>query len=1010
MKSRVVWCRQAFGSSIRFICTSLLVLLFIAFYATTSFAQSRMAGVVKDTSGAVLPGVTVEASSPVLIEKTRTVTTDGQGAYEIIDLRPGVYSMTFTLSGFATVRHDGIDLPASFTATVNAELKVGEVAETLTVTGQAPLVDTREAARSQTVGQTELQALPMLNRDPSGYIATIPGVTGINLGGLGFTQKTTAIHGGNGAETFTSIDGFTTQESAAVGGGGTNYYITQAYVQEVAITTDAGDAEQRMSGIVSNVIPKEGGNRYSGYFFTGDTASGMVANNVDSALQAKGFSQAGLKESWDVSPAGGGPIVKDKLWFFNSWRSSGIEQYIPNLYVNTTPQGWAYTPDLTRPAWVEQKDSSGGIRLTWQASPRNKFSAFTDWQPHTYYNRNYGSLTSLEATTYSPAEPNQFTTAVWKSPVSNKLLLEAGVSYYDTIYTPQRDLDGTHGGLRNTMPPQDYVTVAKLESSTGMNFGSPNPGAATAWGTNKYPQTNVKASASYVTGSNTVKFGFTDLWGFSYIDTNTNGPYSATLLNGKPNALTEWEQPNGRTSNTKADIGVFVKDDFTRKRLTLNLGLRFDYFNAYVPAQTLQAGYFEGSRQFAGIDDVIVYKDISPRIGAAYDLFGDGRTAIKAFIGRFVVGLGANQVNPYNPVTTSVLSASRQWNDANGDFLPTCDLTNPLLNGECGQINNLAFGQANPNATVTNPALTHGWGNRDFYWNSSVQLERQIRDGISVSVGYFRSSLTAHSAVAGCGTPCASVSAQNLLTKPTDYDPYCITAPLNPGLPGGGGYSLCGLYDVTQSLFGKTQNYNTFSSDFGFQPTQVYNGVDLTTNVRLPGGARLSGGMSDGRTENNSCFVMNSPQSLLFCDTKPPFQPNFRFRGSVPIRWGVDVAVVFSNVPGAAVTATYSASNAQIAPSLGRTISEGSTALISVPLIQPGTLFGSRQNQIDLRVAKSFHFLRGRYTASMDVQNLFNESAVQTYNTTYGTTGATWLTPTQIQNPRYARINLEVNF
>jgi hypothetical protein len=977
---------------------ALATVVLLAFVPTSARAQSRITGVVKDATGAVLPGVSVEASSSALIEKTRTVVTDGQGAYDIVDLRPGRYSVTFTLSGFTTVKRDGIDLPASFSATVNAEMRVGQVEETLTVTGAAPLVDVHEAARAQTVGQAELATLPILNRDPSGYIATIPGVTGVNLGGLGFTQKGTSIHGSNGQETFTAIDGFSTQESAAVGGGGTNYYITQAYVQEVAVTTDAGDAENRMSGIISNVVPKEGGNRFSGYFFTGDTPSGAVANNVTAALQAKGFSQAGLKEGWDVTPAGGGPLINDKLWFYNSWRTSGIEQYIPNLYVNSTPQGWAYTADLSRPVWVEQKDSSGGLRLTWQASPRNKFSAFTDWQPHTYYNRNYGSLTSLEATTYSPAEPNQFTTAVWKSPITTKLLLEAGASFYDTIYTPQRDLTGTKGGLRDQMPAQDFTTVAKLESSTGMNFGSPNPGASTAWGTNKYPQWNIKASATYVTGSHAMKVGFTNLWGSSYIDTNTNGPYSVTLLNGKPNSLQEWEQPNGRTSNIKSDLGIYVKDDWTRKRLTLNLGLRFDYFDAYIPPQTLAAGFFQSARTFAGIDDVIDYKDVSPRIGGAYDLFGDGKTAIKAFVGRFVAGLGLNQVNPYNPVNTSVLNASRQWNDANGNFIPDCNLTNPLANGECGQINNLFFGQANPSATITNQVLTHGWDKRDYYWNESVQLDRQLRTGWSVSVGYFRSSLTAHA------------TTQNLLTTPANYDPYCITAPVNPGLPDGGGYQLCGLYDVAQPFFGKTQNYNTFATDFGFQPTQVYNGIDLTTNLRLPAGALLSGGVSDGRTENNGCFVVNSPQSLLFCDVKPPFQPNFRVRASMPIWWGIDLAAVWSNLPGATITATYSATNAQIAPSLGRTLSEGATALISVPLIQPGTMFGPRQDQFDFRVAKRFAFIGGRWIASVDIQNLFNEANVQIYNTTYGTTGATWLTPTQIQNPRYARFNLELIF
>ena len=980
------------------VCAGFAALMLLVFHSASASAQSRISGVVKDATGAVLPGVTVEAASSALIEKIRSTITDGQGAYSIVDLRPGTYSVTFTLAGFATVKREGIDLPSAFIATVNGEMRVGQLEETLTVTGQAPVVDVHESSRQVTVGQVEMSSLPIPTRDPSAYIATIPGATGIVLGGIGYTAKTVAIHGSNGAEVYYTLDGFGTQLSGAVGGAGTSYYMNQAYIQEVAVVTDAGDAEARMSAMTVNVIPKEGGNRFTGYFYGSQTTEGMVSNNVNSALKAEGVSVAGIRKSWDYTPAVGGPIMKDKLWFYNSWRIAGIQTYQPGLYLNTTPKGWAYTPDLSQPAWVEQTYGNGGIRLTWQASPRNKFSAFTDWEPFTFHNRGFSSLTSLEATAYSPAEPDQFSEVSWKSPINKRLYVEAGAAYYDLKYNPQRDLCGCHGGMRNLMGPQDFTTVSKIESSTGIMFGSPNPVASTAWGVNTYPQQSVRASVAYITGTHSLKAGFTNLWGYSYIDTNTNGPYSVTLLNGRPNSLTEWEQPNGRTSNTKADLGIFVKDDWTMKRLTLNLGIRYDYYNAYVPPQTLEAGYFEGAQQFAGVDNIYDVKDFSSRVGVAYDLFGDGKTAVKGFVGRFPVGLGLNQVNPFNPVNTSVLSASRQWNDANGNFLPDCTLINPLANGECGQINNLAFGQANPNATISNPSLRNGWGVRDFYWNTSVQIDHQLHEGISVSAGYFRSSLTAHSAT------------QNLLTKPSDYDPYCITAPLNSGLPDGGGYQLCGLYDVKPALFGKTQNYTTFATDFGFQPTQVYNGFDITTSMRLPGNGRLSGGMSDGRTENNNCFVINSPQALLFCDTKPPFQPNIRFSGNYPLPWGFDVGAVYANLPGAPITATYSATNAQIAPFLGRNVAAGATALTSVPLIAPGSLFGPRQQQTDLRVNKHFKVGQSQLTASIEVQNLFNEANISAYNTVYGTTGATWLIPSQIQNPRFLGLHVEVNF
>ena len=622
---------------------------------TAVSAQSRLAGVVKDTTGAVLPGVTVEASSPALIEKVRSGRHGRPGQYQIVDLRPGLYIVTFTLPGFSTVRRDGIELPASFTATVNAEMRVGQVAETLTVTGEAPLVDVRSATQRRTISREELETLPVLNRDSASYVATIPGVTGVNAGGLGFTQKTTAIHGGSGAEAFVGIDGFTTSQAGAVGGGGTTYYMNQANVQEVAVKLSGASAEQQMGGISTNVIPKEGGNSYSGFFYAGYTNESLVASNVTDELRAKGFTDSGLKRSWDYTPALGGPLRKDKLWFYASFRVSGLEQYMPNLYVNLTPMGWAYTPDFTRPAYVRQTDGNAGLRLTWQASTRNKFNAFMDWQPHTHYNRNYSSLVSLEATTWTPAQPNTYATASWNSPVSSRLLLDAGIGTTMVNYNPRRDVNSEWGAQRDEMPAQDYVTVSKLESSTQMRFGSPNNN----YGNNLYVQRNFRASMSYITGAHVFKVGFSNLFGHSYVDSNTNLGYSVTLSDGRPNQIQQFAEPNGRWQNTKADLGIYVQDDWTMKRLTLNLGLRYDYFNGYVPAQSLPAGNFFAARDLARVENVPNLKDVSPRLGGAYDLFGDGRTAVKFSVGRYVAGYGLNQVIGFNPVTTSVLSVNR---------------------------------------------------------------------------------------------------------------------------------------------------------------------------------------------------------------------------------------------------------------------------------------------------------------------------------------------------------------
>ena len=968
--------------------TGLAVLLLLGFASTMASAQGRIAGVVKDTTGAVLPGVAVEAASPALIEKARTVVTDSQGAYQIVDLRPGLYTVTLTLPGFTTVKRDGIELAASFTATVNAEMRVGTVEETLTVTGESPLIDVHSATTLRTVAKDQLETLPVLNRDSAAYVATIPGVTGVNAGGLGFTQKTTAIHGGSGAEAFVGIDGFTTSQAGAVGGGGTTYYMNQANVQELAVKLGGATAEQQLGGISTNVIPREGGNALSGYFYAGYTTESMVGSNVTPELREKGFTDSGLKRSWDYTPALGGPVVKDKLWFYAAFRVSGLDQYMPNLYVNLTPMGWAYTPDTTRPAYVRQTDGNAGLRLTWQATPRNKFNGFVDWQPHTHYNRNYSSLVSLEATTWTPAQPNYYATGSWNSPVSSNMLLDAGIGTTYVNYNPRRDEKGEWGAQRDEMPPQDFVTVSKLESTTGMRFGSPNN-----YGQNKYVQRNFRASMSYVTGAHNFKVGFSNLFGYSHVDSSVNQGYTVSLNRGVPNQITEFAEPNARHQNTKADLGIYATDDWTMKRLSLSLGLRFDYFNGYVPAQSLPAGNYFEAREYARVDNVPNYKDVSPRFGVAYDLFGDGKTALRAFVGRFVGGYGLNQVIGYNPISTSVLSVNRQWIDADRDFVPDCDLRNPLANGECQQISNLNFGQSNPNATRTDPAVLEGWGLRNYNWNQSIEIERELATRFSVTVGYFRRR--SHT----------KTVTDNLRVTPADYDPFCVTAPVDSRLPGGGGYDVCGLYNIKPELFGVAENFVTSSEKFG-DLGSLYRGFDLTGAWRFPQG-RVSGGVSFGKTSSNSCFVIDSPQSLLFCEEATPYLPNVRFSGSYELPWGVTTGVVYANLPGPAITASYQATNAEIRPTLGRNVAAGPNALTTVPLIEGGKMYAARQQQLDLRVGKRFTVGKMRMVGSIDIQNLPNFSSTQTLVTGYG---PNWLNPTQILNPRYLKLNMEVTF
>ncbi|MEO5742191.1 MAG: carboxypeptidase-like regulatory domain-containing protein, partial [Vicinamibacterales bacterium] len=317
------------------------------------WAQSGIAGTVRDTSAALLPGVTVEAASPVLIEKMRTAVTASDGTYTILDLRPGVYTVTFALPGFSTVKRDGIELPASFTATVSVEMQVGAVEETITVTGSAPLIDTHNATSQVLYTTAMLETLPSNSRSPQSFAALTPGVRGAPLSQPpgGVDDMGASAHGGAASDY--TIDGMTTATINGMQGGSITFRVAQAYVSEIAVTTGGGTAESSYGNMITNVIPKEGGNTFSGSFYVEYTDKNFAASNLTDELRGFGFTPQSLTRTQkflEVSPAFGGRILRDKLWFFTSYKDYQVVTIRQSIYDNLTPRGWAYTPDLSRPA------------------------------------------------------------------------------------------------------------------------------------------------------------------------------------------------------------------------------------------------------------------------------------------------------------------------------------------------------------------------------------------------------------------------------------------------------------------------------------------------------------------------------------------------------------------------------------------------------------------------------------------------------------------------------------
>jgi len=583
--------------------------------------------------------------------------------------------------------------------------------------------------------------------------------------------------------------------------------------------------------------------------------------------------------------------------------------------------------------------------------------------------------------------PNVFGQIIWKSTLASRLLLDASYSSYYLARDQRTDENRVAAGV---IPARDVAGVFP-----GLAFRSP-PSDTIDYFLNK--DWNYKVNATYVTGSHALKVGLAARYGFDYFRAQpTPMDMMFTLRNGVPISLQQNATPWERTTEITPNLGLFVQDQWRIRRLTLNTGVRFDYFRANALEAHLPATRWVPARDLSGVKDVPNWKDISPRFGVAYDLFGQGRTALKAALNRYVVGEGTGLARANHPVDRSVLSVTRNWIDANGNFVPDCDLANPLANSredQCGQISNLNFGQNNPNAATFADEVLHGFAVRPYNWNAAVELQHQLFTGTSVTAGYYRRWFGNFRVT------------DNLQVTPADYDPFCITAPVDSRLPGGGGYQVCGLADIQREKFGQVTSQTVRAETYGKQ-TENYDGFDLTTNARLPNGALISGGMNFGRTETSRCFTVDSPQEQLNCDVRPKFQPTSKIFGVYPLPvWGLQVSAVLQVIPGPEITANYVARNAEVVPSLLRNLASGAGGSVAVPLIPPGTLYADRSTQLDVRFTKRFNIAGARVEGTIDVFNILNGSGVQTHNNNFG---SGWLRPSLIQLPRYVMFTLQLN-
>ena len=978
-------------------------LLGVPAWASAQTAAGSIAGVVRDATGSPLPDVMVEASSPALIERIRVAQTDSEGRYQIIELRPGIYSVTFMLDGFTAVRREGIELTTGFTATVNADMRIGSVAETITVVGQTPVVDLQNTKQQVVVTRDVIDSVPS-GRSFQNFGVLIPGVSGGQVvgspvnqdvgGSSGQSFMTLAIHGGRMQDQRVDLDGMST--SAWTRPDSSAIVFTDGNIQEYNISVAANSADIETGGVRINVIPREGGNTFRGGFFGNYASPDLQAENNTAELRARGLLDANrLKANWNVNPTFGGPLAPDKLWFFGTYTYSRTDTLVGDSYLNTNPAAWDFVPDLTEQAVDDQYSKDYSTRITWQATERNKFASYLSYNNtchcHFLVGRANAAIPVNSDASVLLHIPNKVFQGTWSSPVTNRLLAEAGVSYIveDQQFNPRPE------SVAPTITDQVKNITYRATPSSMRAY-------TTVYGS--------RGSLSYVTGTHAVKVGYSLTMG-EYEQTAARvGNMSFTANNGVPNVVTYIGTPILALNRIRPNLGLYAQDQWTVDRFTLNAGLRLDYFRSDFPDQDVPPTQFVPFARFVEGQEAVNWKDLSPRLGLAYDLFGDGRTALKVSANRYVLGEGTTRASAINPIQSNN-TMNRVWTD-NGDRVVQGDPLNPAQNGELGPSLSPNFGR--PSSSLRyDREWSHGLQNRPYNWEWSAGIQHELMPRMAINAAYFRRTYGNF------------VVTDSPLVGPNDFNTYCVSAPSDARLPNGGGERICGLRDVASAaLAGQlaANRLTTFASNFGSQ-SEHWNGVDLTVNARLPE-LLLQGGISTGRTYENDCDVVaNVPEaapaaraaanSERFCRTRSPFLTQVKLLGAYTLPYDMQLSGTFQTSAGPELTASSTFLNAQIAPSLGRNLSTGQSA--TVALVEPKTEYGERLYQLDLRFAKGFSVNRTRFQAPLDLYNALNGNAVLVQSNTYGLTagdsiGAAWQRPQAILPARIVKVGVQMNF
>ncbi len=697
--------------------TGVLAILMAFAVGSSAFAQGGGAsstgtiqGRVADAQGAVLPGVTVTATSPSMIGAQTAVTSE-TGNYRFPAIPPGTYTLSYELSGFNNLKREGVEIRLGFTATVNVELALATLQETVTVSGSSPIIDTTTTRTVQNFKLSELQSIPN-GRDMWSLLAVTPAVQmgRIDVGGNRAGTQTGYTAYGFSGQVRVLIEGINTTE----GTGGAGFYFDYSSLEEVFLGTSGQSAEMPNPGVQSQFIAKSGGNAFSGEGYLDWYNNSLQGSNIpDSYTAPTAFNNSPIRahsneidKYWDTALNIGGPLVRDKVWWFGTYRKQFNAVAQPNFNFDST---------FDTTLW----NAVG--KVTYQANQKNKFVGYYQWGQKLQPTRlPFGtSIYNSAGPTFKQDSGSWVWKGDWNGTISDKLYVEARYGDFGYYFPTLANSDDDYFW-------RDSGTLA-IE------------GAHRKWQLDRDRKQATGAATYFLdtaSGSHTFKFGgeiLTEI-GWEGFEQGVGGNIEHVYSNGRSNQVifripTATEagklglgKSGALTSASALDVAsFFANDTWSKGRATVNLGVRYDRYKSTLPEQQQLAGavgpVVVAAKTFAE-QEMFTWSEFAPRVGVVFDLMGDGKTVLKGNYGFFWHNPGVGVGSSANP-NTAAKQATYQWNDTNGDrrWQP----------GEQG--NKLS-------EALEGGVLLQNGIKQPYTHEASVWVERQLADTLGVRAGF----------------------------------------------------------------------------------------------------------------------------------------------------------------------------------------------------------------------------------------------------------------------------------